>query len=291
MSVREGGSARAAALEAMPGHLLRLAQQRHTVLWVEEVGAEPTGPQYAVLCALEAEAGIDQRRLGALAALDRSSTTDVVTRLETRGLLSRERHPTDGRRDVVHLTPTGAALAERLHPQVAVVQARLLSPVPEADRPELLRDLALVARVESRGARVPEALHIPGHLLRRAQQVHTALFAEEFGRRLTGPQFAALLVLTTDPGIIQIDLGAAAGLDRSTTADLVSRLERTGRLQRTRDPADGRRRVLAPTPEGRREVEAALPRVRALQDRLLEPLAEARRPAFTARLAPLAGLA
>ncbi len=290
MPGRSGASARTATLRAMPGHLLRLAQQRHTALWADEVGTEPTGPQYAVLCALEAEPGVDQRRLGALAALDRSSTTDVVNRLEARGRLARAGHPTDGRRDVLTLTESGAELTRRLHPVVAAVQGRLLDPLTAAERGALLLDLEQVARVEPGPTRLPARLRIPGHLLRRAQQVHTALFAEDLGRGLTGPQFAAMLVLTADAGLSQRDVGAAAGLDRSTTADLVARLERTGRLERTRDPADGRRRLLGLTPAGHDEVSDALPRVLALQDRLLAPLAADERAAFLARMAPVAGL-
>ena len=283
-------SAWTATLRAMPGHLLRLAQQRHTALWKDVLGAEPTGPQYAVLCALEAEPGIDQRRLGALAGLDRSSTTDVVARLATRGRLARAVHPTDGRRDVLTLTAEGADLTRRLHPVVAAVQDRLLGPLTAADRDALLLDLGQVARARSGPTGLPACLRIPGHLLRRAQQVHTALFAADLGRGLTGPQFAAMLVLAGDTGLSQREVGDAAGLDRSTTADLVTRLERAGRVERTRDPADRRRRLLALTAAGHDEVSAALPRVLALQERLLAPLAADERAAFLGRLAPVAGI-
>lgn len=293
MTPSPGGSHQGAAatvpLDALGGHLLRIAQQRHTAIWLEEIGTEPTGPQYAVLAALEAEPGADQRRLGAMASLDRSSTTDVVSRLGSRGWLTRSPDPADGRRDVIALDPRAVPAVRDLHPRVALVQARLLAPLDVAEHDHLVRDLAALARVaEDEWVAVPGSpLHIPGHLLRRTQQVHTALFAEAFGRALTGPQYAVLHVLAGEPGISQQALGERARLDRSTTADLVARLERRGRLVRERDVQDGRRRVLALTAAGMQEVAGAWPRVLELQARLLAPLGRGRE-AFLARLGPVA---
>src|SRR6266540_2965104 len=70
-----------------------------------------------------------------------------------------------------------------------------------------------------------ELISAPGHLVRRLAQIQTAVFADEVGdARLTSPQFAVLDVLANQGSIDQITLGRAAGIDRSTTADLVNRL-------------------------------------------------------------------
>ncbi|MBM6403181.1 MarR family transcriptional regulator [Phycicoccus sp. CSK15P-2] len=265
----------------MPGHLLRRAQQHHTAIWADAVGAEPTGPQYAVLAALETWPGSDQRRVGALASLDRTSTTQVVRRLAGRGLLARGPHPRDGRRDALTLTDAARADLPGLHERVRVVQEGLLAPLGGADRQALVGALATVARVAGTGAAADHApLTVPGHLLRRAQQVHTSLFADALGRSVTGPQYAVLRTLTEEPGLGQRDLGERLALDRSTTADLVARLERRGWLVREQDPADGRRRVLVPTPEALAAVPAWTPRVLEVQDAVLAPLPQAERGRF-----------
>jgi len=273
------------------GHLLRLALQAHNAHWAAEVGGEPTSPQYALLIAIEAQPGIDQRRAGELASLDTSSTMDVVARLERRGHLARGRDPRDGRRHSLTLTDAARTLLVELHPRVQQVQELLLSRVPPASVDGLLRDLAALARLDSVidsdiAADAPPRL--PGHLVRRAQQVHTALFAEVFGAELTGPQFAVLRTLDTGSGLSQSDVGAQAGLDKSTAADLVDRLARRGWIARHPDAVDRRRRIVALTGQGRAALGEAAPRVGGIQLDLLEPVDVDRRSALLTHLALVA---
>lgn len=51
-------------LATHPGHLARRLQQAHYLLWNTMVSEETTSPQYAVLNALVAEPGLDQRTVG-----------------------------------------------------------------------------------------------------------------------------------------------------------------------------------------------------------------------------------
>lgn len=275
-------------LTAVCGHLLRRAQQVHNALWLREVGTDPTSPQYAVLAAITASPGLDQRQVGELASLDTSSTMDVVARLVRRDWITRERDPSDGRRDRLTTTAAAAASLEQLRQRVQRVQELLLEPVPKGSREPFVDLLRRVARVGPPPASGFSPLHIPGHLLRRAQQVHTALFAAEFERDLTGPQYAALHVLTGHPAISQRELGDRAALDKSTAADLVQRLVGRGWIQRARDTSDGRQRVLALTPDARDAAAGFAPRVAAVQERLLEPLDEAERERFLELLVPVA---
>ena len=67
-----------------------------------------------------------------------------------------------------------------------------------------------------------------GHLVRRAQQVHTALWTAEFDGDLTGPQYALLSALSRQPSLDQRSAGRRASLDKSTAADVVARLQRSG---------------------------------------------------------------
>lgn len=123
-----------------------------------------------------------------------------------------------------------------------------------------------------------ELISAPGHLIRRLAQIHTAVFTEEVGDpRLTSPQFAVLDVLANQGSVDQITLGRAAGIDRSTTADLVNRLVERGLLERRRSRTDARRNLVRLTPAGRELHDRLLPDVVRVGERLLEPLGEEER--------------
>ncbi|MFE1440804.1 MarR family transcriptional regulator BagL/FevM [Streptomyces sp. NPDC058739] len=109
--------------EALP-HQLRRAGQAWTTLWQQRL-PDLTGPQFAVLLALDDHGSLDQSALGALAAVDRSTLTVLLDRLEARGLVTKEMDPANRRRRIVSLTATGrlrlaeaAEEAARLHARV-----------------------------------------------------------------------------------------------------------------------------------------------------------------------------
>jgi MarR family transcriptional regulator, lower aerobic nicotinate degradation pathway regulator len=127
-----------------------------------------------------------------------------------------------------------------------------------------------------------------GHLLRRAQQVHTSLWGREFNGDLTGPQYALLSALTEEAAVDQRSAGRLASLDKSTAADVVARLQRNGWLGRDRDPADARRNLLSLTTPARAALGQITPRAADIQRQLLEPLALRDREWFTRTLARVA---
>lgn len=65
-------------LSTHPGHLARRLQQAHYLLWNTMVSEEITSPQFAVLNALVAEPGLDQRTVGERVGLDRSTIAEVI---------------------------------------------------------------------------------------------------------------------------------------------------------------------------------------------------------------------
>ncbi|MGH3351596.1 MAG: MarR family winged helix-turn-helix transcriptional regulator [Nocardioides sp.] len=123
----------------------------------------------------------------------------------------------------------------------------------------------------------PEPLRYTGHLLRRAQQVHLAVWQREVSTEVTSVQFAALAVLDRLPGASQAELGADLFLDRSTIADVVSRMVRRGLLAREQDTTDKRRNVLSLTAAGRVTLETLRPRVEAIEPLLTGGLTSAER--------------
>jgi DNA-binding MarR family transcriptional regulator len=118
----------------------------------------------------------------------------------------------------------------------------------------------------------PERLHArPGFLLRRAHQISVALFLEEAGAwSITTSQYGALLVLAQADGELDIvGLGRRLGMDRSTTALVVSKLEAAGWVAMQTNPIDRRRKALTLTPAGRATLETLSGPARSARERLL----------------------
>lgn len=132
---------------------------------------------------------------------------------------------------------------------------------------------------------------MPGHLIRRAHQISTALFAEECaGFDLTSVQYAALVAIKADPEVDATRLSALIAFDRSTIGGVLERLEGKGWILRTASPADKRVKLLRLTLEGERLLRRVEPAVRRVQRRLLEPLAAADRATMLRLLARLAAV-
>jgi DNA-binding MarR family transcriptional regulator len=117
----------------------------------------------------------------------------------------------------------------------------------------------------------------PGHLMRRAVQVLNVLWIEQVSQTITSPQFAALNALYNEPNLDQRTLGQRVSLDRSTMAEVVSRLCDRGLINSGRDPRDGRRKTITLSPKGLQVVRQLIPRARALRDRFVAPLDERQR--------------
>ena len=136
------------------------------------------------------------------------------------------------------------------------------------------------------------ALHeTPGHLLRRAQQRAVDLFVQAVGERgLRPPQFALLLAAYRNPDANQSELVRLTGIDRSTAADMITRLAGRGLIRRIRTEADGRANRLSVTAAGVAALEAAADRVERAQDRIVAPIPVGQRAQFLRNLARIADL-
>ena len=90
-----------------------------------------------------------------------------------------------------------------------------------------------------------------GHLLRRANQRHKAIFNEHMPRRLPPTQFAALAMLAERGPVSQNLLGRLTAMDSATIAGVVGRLADRGWVVTTPDSEDQRMVVVELTDEGR----------------------------------------
>jgi DNA-binding MarR family transcriptional regulator len=129
---------------------------------------------------------------------------------------------------------------------------------------------------------------LPGHYIRRLQQIAVALFLQETeAHGVTPVQFAALQTVSSQPGVDQRRLARAIGLDTSTIASVVDRLEARGLLARSLSPEDRRVRLLNLTPEGREALVSVLPGMLRAQQRILAPLPAAEQAEFMRMLRTL----
>lgn len=134
---------------------------------------------------------------------------------------------------------------------------------------------------DARLQRYESLLDRPGFLVRRLHQIHVAMFHEECGNfGITPVQSGVLTILDRRPGLDQVTLGAEVGIDRTNVADVVSRLEGRGLVERRTNPADRRTRLVSITAEGREFLQRVKSGMEIAQERLLAPLDEADRRIF-----------
>lgn len=112
-----------------------------------------------------------------------------------------------------------------------------------------------------------------GHLIRVSQQVHYSLWWKKIDDiQLTSPQFAVLHVLAHEQPLDQRTIGLRSSLDRSTVADIVSRLVGRGLLESSDDPNDGRRKRIMLTELGRQIHQSAAVSALEINESLLSPV-------------------
>ena len=135
------------------GFLIRRSQQAHVAAWQRVVSAEVTSVQFGVLLALDSDPGMSQRELCETLDLDRSTIAEIVTRLQRRGLIERERHAVDRRRNILTLSPTGRAELATLLPRVERVDEVLVGGMTPEDGEELRRLLSMMLETMDSAAR------------------------------------------------------------------------------------------------------------------------------------------
>ena len=129
----------------------------------------------------------------------------------------------------------------------------------------------------------------PSHLMHRVLQLALDIYSEETGSDgLTQRQFAVLEAVSQKSGLTQTDLVRATGIDRSTLADLVSRMTTKGLLDRERSTLDARAKAVRLSAAGQAALDAARPKVEAADKRILALLPKGKREGFLGLLAELA---
>ena len=125
-----------------PGYQIRRLRQIAAALFAAEaVPFGITSQQYTTLAALGEFPRLEQGALCDAVHLDRATLATLLVRLEEKGLLLRTTSPHDKRRKHVALTARGRKVVAAMSPALDRIQARILAPLPPAERAAFARML------------------------------------------------------------------------------------------------------------------------------------------------------
>ncbi|HRE59531.1 MAG TPA: MarR family transcriptional regulator [Micropepsaceae bacterium] len=144
----------------------------------------------------------------------------------------------------------------------------------------------------SRSGKTSANSHIPlSQLLRRCHQLADDLYAAEAGKGgLTARQHAVLAAINTHNGASQASLVDATGIDRSTLAEMLSRLIARDYVTRKRLTEDARANAVRLTPKGLRAIKAMANAASRTEAKLMAAVPAPKRGELIKALAAIAAL-
>lgn len=129
-------------------HVLRVIVQDHAARWSARV-PDITKPQFAVMEALHQKQEMDQVSLGRASATTKATLTEMLSRMERRGLIERRVDPSDARQKLVRLTVEGTRRLEQLRPVADQIHDDFTATLSPQERDTLLDLLSkLLKRVD-----------------------------------------------------------------------------------------------------------------------------------------------
>jgi DNA-binding MarR family transcriptional regulator len=142
-----------------PGFLARRLHQIHVALFTDMCGAFGVTPvQYSLLSALTTRGTADQTTLAADVALDRTTTTGALKRLETRGLIKRAVSDVDRRARACALTPEGVTLLREMEEAARNAHNTTIAALNIADQAIFMRLLRGIVDANSDRTATPTPL-------------------------------------------------------------------------------------------------------------------------------------
>ena len=132
-------------LDQRPGFLIRRLHQIHVALFQKRCAAfEITPLQYSLLSALAKRGTADQSTLADDVALDRTTTTGALKRLQSRNFIERSIHHRDRRAQICRLTKVGAALLRQMEASARAAHRETVADLSKADQK---RFIAMMQRI------------------------------------------------------------------------------------------------------------------------------------------------
>jgi DNA-binding MarR family transcriptional regulator len=99
-----------------------------------------------------------------------------------------------------------------------------------------------------------------------------------------------LVTVCQHPDVSQAELVSLTGIDKNTLTQMIGRLTERGLVERRRAERDARSNAIRATPAAVELLDEVMPRVRQVQDQILEPLPAELRPVFQRCLRLIIGL-
>jgi DNA-binding MarR family transcriptional regulator len=147
-------------LDQRPGFLIRRLHQIHVALFQKNCAAfEITPLQYSLLSALAKRGTADQTTLAADVALDRTTTTGALKRLQLRQFVERSIDQGDRRAQVCRLTKAGTALLRQMERSARAAHRETVVDLSKADQ---RRFIALMQRIVAARSRQADATGVAG---------------------------------------------------------------------------------------------------------------------------------
>jgi MarR family transcriptional regulator, lower aerobic nicotinate degradation pathway regulator len=172
-------------LHDRPGFLIRRLHQIHVALFAkhcEPFGVTPV--QFSLLTALAARGVADQTLLAADVALDRTTATGAIKRLQDRGLAQRVASAGDRRARLWSMTTKGGDLLEKMQASVREAHDATIAALAPAERSllvALLRRLVAAHEAAAR-ANAPDLTHAATFQLRASASSSRVKAASSDGR-------------------------------------------------------------------------------------------------------------
>lgn len=130
------------AANAVRNHLERTVLQPHNLTWTA----------FVVLWVVWIWEEVETRQIAEEGGFSKATLSGVLTTLEGRELVTRERSTVDGRLVLVRLTPQGSRLMKKLFPQFNEEERAVASGIPQGQREqaaEMLRRMCMAASQSS----------------------------------------------------------------------------------------------------------------------------------------------
>ena len=144
------------SLRHSPGPLIRRVHQIGVSIFADEFKDWDITPlQFSILWVLNTHSGEDQASLAQYVALDRTTCSNIVSRLEQKGCIRRKTDPNNKRAKLVYITKAGRELLEQVTGLMERVMERILDPLTVSERKVFLKLLQKLADSNNVLSRAP----------------------------------------------------------------------------------------------------------------------------------------
>lgn len=133
-------------LDRSPVHLLHRAYQAAGQIFAAEVGGL-TPRQLAVMTAIAGNEGPSQTGIVNSTGIDRSTASEIIRRLQRKGLLQRRRTKDDARAYALKLTDEGRHLLRSAEPMTSRADESVLKALPKDRRDAFIGALLTIVKI------------------------------------------------------------------------------------------------------------------------------------------------